>query len=371
MGKFVPILFCTLFPKLMIKLLAKTSKTVGLPPGTPVHIGEKKNAPPLITIIDYDQNKFQEKVVQNLNECYPFRDSPTITWINVDGIQDVEMIQKLDAHFGVHPLVVEDVVNTSQRPKIEDFGDNIFFVFKMLYTDHKTGDIISEQVSVIFGTNYVISFQETEGYDVFNTIRERLRTNKGRVRKMGADYLAYCLLDCVVDHYFFVLEHLGEQIEGIEEEIMAHPGQNVPRQIHVLIRDLIFLRKQVWPLRELINNFQRIESKLIKKTTEAYLRDVYDHAIQVIDTIESFRDMLAGLQDIYLSTISHKLNEVMKILTIISTVFIPLTFIASLYGMNFKHIPSASSPTGFYDALAFMAAITIIMLIYFQRRKWL
>lgn len=344
---------------------------IGLPPGTPVHIGEQSTKPTKITILDYDQHNFQEKEIKNLEECFPYRDSPTVTWINVDGIHDVNLIQKIDEHFGIHPLVLEDIVNTAQRPKIEDFGENIYIVLKMLYFDPQGTEIISEQVSILLGHNYVISFQETEGFDVFNTIRERIRSNKGRVRKMGADYLAYCLLDCIVDYYFIILEKLDEKIEKLEEELVVKTKPEIPQAIHVLKRDMIFLLKQIWPLREVINNFQHMESRLIKKTTGVYVRNVYDHAAQVIDTIETFRDILFGMYHLYVSNLSNKLNEVMKVLTIIATIFIPLNFIASVYGMNFKYMPELEWRWGYYDILVVMCLIAITMLLYFRRQKWL
>ena len=241
----------------------------------------------------------------------------------------------------------------------------------MLYFDPQGTEIISEQVSILLGHNYVISFQETEGFDVFNTIRERIRSNKGRVRKMGADYLAYCLLDCIVDYYFIILEKLDEKIEKLEEELVVKTKPEIPQAIHVLKRDMIFLLKQIWPLREVINNFQHMESRLIKKTTGVYVRNVYDHAAQVIDTIETFRDILFGMYHLYVSNLSNKLNEVMKVLTIIATIFIPLNFIASVYGMNFKYMPELEWRWGYYDILVVMCLIAITMLLYFRRQKWL
>lgn len=344
---------------------------IGLPPGTPAPGGEQSTRPTKITLLDYDQNNFQEKEIKNLEECFPYRDSPTVTWINVDGIHDVNLIQKIDQHFGIHPLVLEDIVNTTQRPKIEDFGENIYIVLKMLYFDAKGGGVISEQVSVILGQNYVISFQETEGFDVFNTIRERIRNNKGRVRKAGADYLAYCLLDCIVDYYFIILEKLDEKIEKLEEELVQAARQEIPQEIHLLKRDMIFLLKQIWPLREVISNFQHTETRLVRKSTAIYLRNVYDHAAQVIDTIETFRDILFGMYHLYVSNLSNKMNEVMKVLTVIATVFIPLNFIASVYGMNFKYMPELEWRWGYYSILIFMVSCLIAMLGYFKRRKWL
>ncbi len=354
----------------MPKLIKKMSKTAGLTPGTLVHIGEKKIDRAKITIIDYDEAQFQEKEAKAIEECFPFKETPTVTWINIDGIHDLEIIEKLGKQFDLHPLVLEDIINTGQRPKYEDFDNYLFIVLKMVMFDGKKNDISSEQVSILFGENFVISFQEKEG-DVFDPIRERLKNSKGRIRKMGADYLAYCLLDTIVDSYYLILEKMGEKIEGIEEELVTNPTPQILQIIHNLKRDAIFLRKSVWPLREVVNSLERGESKLIKKTTRIFLRDIYDHAIQVIDTIETFRDMISGMLDIYLSSISNRMNEVMKVLTIIATIFMPLTFIAGIYGMNFKYIPELGWRWGYAMVWAVILAIGVSMVIYFKRKKWL
>ncbi|MFB0509709.1 MAG: magnesium/cobalt transporter CorA, partial [bacterium] len=303
-----------------------------------------------------------------IEECFPFKDKPTVTWINIDGIHKVEVIEKIGNCFNLHPLILEDILNTGQRPKIEDFGEHIFLVLKMLYYLEK--EITIEQVSLILGPNFVISFQEREG-DVFNNIRERIRNNKGRIRKMGADYLAYSLLDAIVDGYFVILEKVGEEIEDIEEKLIKNPTPKTVQIIHNLKREMISLRKSVWPLREVVGVLERGESALIKKTTGIYLRDVYDHTIQVIDTIETYRDMISGMLDIYLSSISNRMNEVMKILTIIATIFIPLTFIAGIYGMNFRFMPELGWRLGYPAVLFIMVIIGIVMLFYFRRKKWL
>ena len=354
----------------MLQLFKKTFKKVGLPPGTLVQIEEKKTEKVKINIIDYDEAQFQEKEAETVEECFPFKDKPTVTWINIYDIHQVEVIAKIGAHFGIHPLILEDIMNTGQRPKMEDFEDYIFVVVKMIYYDDKDNEIRAEQVSLLLGSNFVISFQEREG-DVFNPIGERIRKAKGRIRKMKADYLAYALVDTIVDHYFMVLEKLGEKIEGMEEELVTNPTPETLQTIHTLKRELIFLRKSVWPLREVISVLERGESSLIDESTGIYLRDVHDHTIQVVDTIETFRDMVSGMLDIYLSSISNKMNEVMKVLTIIATIFIPLTFVAGLYGMNFKHIPELEWHWGYPISLSVMGAIGMSMVVYFRRKKWL
>ena len=354
----------------MARLIKKRSKKAGLPPGTLIHIGERKTGKVKITIIDYDEAQFQEKEAETIEECFPFKDKPTVIWINIDGIYQVEDIEKIGKRFDLHPLLLEDILNTDQRPKMEDFEDYIFIVLKMLYHDEKENEINVEQVSLILGSNFVISFQEREG-DVFNPIRERIRNGKGRIRKMGADYLAYALIDAIVDNYFIILEKIGERIEDMEEGLVTNPVPETLQAIHKSKRDIIFLRKSVWPLREVISGLERTGSLLIKESTDVYLRDVYDHTIQVIDTTETFRDMISGVLDIYLSSISNKMNEVMKVLTMIATIFIPLTFMAGIYGMNFKYMPELGWRPGYFAVLSVMVIMSIGMLIYFRKKKWL
>jgi len=354
----------------MAKPIKKRSRKAGLPPGTLVHIGERKAEFVRITVIDYNEQNFQEKEVSAVEECLPFKATPTVTWINIDGLHKIELIEKLGKEFDLHPLILEDILNTGQRPKFEDLGNNIFIVLKMLsYSDEKQ-TIQSEQVSLVVGPNFVISFQESVG-DVFEQVRDRIRSSKGRIRKMGSDYLTYVLLDAIVDNYFLILEKFGEKIEYIEEELVAEPTEKTLQQIHSLKREMIFLRKSVWPLRELINGLERSESSLIKESTDIYLRDVYDHTIQVIDTVETFRDMVSGMLDIYLSSISNKMNAVMKVLTIIATIFIPLTFIAGIYGMNFKYMPELEWRWAYPAVWLVMSAVTVTMLIYFKKKRWL
>jgi magnesium transporter len=288
----------------------------------------------------------------------------------LDGIHQVEILEQLGECMGVHPLVLEDILNTDQRPKLEDFDDYLFIVLKMSHYDDQNGEMEVEQISLILGPNYVVSFQERPG-DVFDPIRERITNGRGRIRKLGADYLAYALIDAIVDHYFVVLEQIGEKIEFLEEELITDPTPETLQTIHNLKREMIFLRKSVWPLREVVGGLERRESPLIGESIAVYLRDVYDHTIQVIDTLETFRDMISGMLDIYLSSVSNRMNEVMKVLTIIATIFIPLTLIAGIYGMNFKHMPELEQPWGYPVVWGVMLATAIVMLIYFRRKKWL
>jgi magnesium transporter len=352
------------------KFTWKRVKKTGLPPGTPVFIGDKKIEETKITILDYDETHFQEWEVKEIDECFPFKETSTVTWINVDGVHDVGFIQKLGENFELHPLIIEDIVHTQQRPKMEESENYIYIVLKMLYLNDEKSETQVEQVSVVFGKNFVISFQEREG-DIFETIRERIRNGKGRIRKMGSDYLAYALIDAVVDHYFTILEKDGEKIEELEDKVVSDPKPETLQAIHGLKREMIFLRRSVWPLRELVNSLERGESPLIHKTTRIYLRDVYDHTIQVIDTLETYRDMLSGMHDTYLSSISNRMNEVMKVLTIIATIFIPLTFIAGVYGMNFEFMPELKWRWAYFGVWGVIFVVAVAMVIYFRRRKWL
>lgn len=358
------------------RFVRRASEKSGLPPGTIVHVGDKRKETVKITVIDYDKDHFQTKEVSNIEEVFPFRDSPTVTWINIDGLHDVTVIERLGKHFSIHPLVLEDILHTTQRPKIEDFEDYIYLVLRMFYRNEKTDEqdnnpeITSEQVSLILGRNFVISFQEAGG-DTFDPVRMRIKNSKGRIREMGADYLAYSLIDSIIDNYFVILEKLGEQIELLEDELLDNPTPDTLGELHALKNEMIFLRKSAWPLREVSNNLLRGESNLITKSTQIYIKDVYDHTIQVIDTIETYRDMLSGMLDIYLSSISNRMNEVMKVLTIISTIFIPLTFLVGVYGMNFQYMPELSWKWGYPVLWCIMATIGISMFFYFRRKKWL
>lgn len=362
--------------KLISRLIKKSSKKIGVPPGTIEFIGEKKVETVKIKIIDYNEKKLQEKTVDKIEECFSYKETPSVSWINIDGIHDTEIIKKIGDCYNIHPLVLEDIANTTQRPKFEDFDDYIFLIIKMLFYNDQTNEIKSEQVSLILGPNYVMSFQETEG-DIFDPVRERIRSGKGRIRNMKADYLCYALLDVLVDNYFTILEKVGERIESMEAELVVEPTQKTLQDIYHLKREMIILRKSVWPLREVVNSLDRSESDIIKKSTFIYLRDVYDHTIQVIDTIETFRDMLSGLLDLYLSSISNKMNQIMKVLTIIATIFIPLTFIAGIYGMNFDpgaspfNMPELGWYWGYLFVWAIMLILIILMIAYFKFKKWL
>lgn len=352
----------------MKKRQKKRSIKSGLPPGTPVYTGilEKETE---IFIIDYDLKNYQEIQIKDLKECFAYKDKPTISWINIVGLYNTDVIEKIGKGFHLHPLVIEDILNIHQRPKIEYFEDYIFIVLKMLTYNKDYHEVESEQVSIILGKNFVLTFQERRG-DVFDPIRNRIKISKGLIRKYGADYLVYALMDVIVDNYFVILEEIGEDIEGLEDKVVLNPSSEVVHSIHKLKGNLIVLRKSIWPLREILSTLEKTESHLIKNIA-VYLRDVYDHTIQVIDTIETFRDLATGMLDIYLSSVSNRMNETMKVLTIIATIFMPLTFIAGIYGMNFKYMPELEWKWGYPLVLIVMLGIGVMMALYFRKKKWL
>lgn len=342
-----------------------------LPPGSMIFIGEQKMESARIDVIDFNETELNELHNVAIGRCVEMARTPdTVTWINVTGLHDINLIKKLGEPLGLHPLTLEDIVNTAQRPKIEEFPGYVYMVLKMIHYDLATNQIEMEHVSLIIGESYVVSFQEKEG-DVFDPVRERIRASKGRIRSMKADYLAYALMDAVVDNYFLVVEHIGDQIEDLEDRVLADPNPTILQELHRLKRDLLTIRKAVWPLREEIGALIKSESALIRAETKVYLRDLYDHIIQIIDMVETFRDILGGIHDLYLSNISIRMNEIMKVLTIIATIFIPLTFIVGVYGMNFEYMPELNWRWGYFSVWGVMIVIAIGMVIYFRKKKWL
>ncbi len=354
----------------MVRFMKKNPKKAGMAPGILVHVGEKKTEYVRIRVMDYTAERLEEKELNTIEESFAYTDSERVTWLNIDGLHDMDIIKTMGNHFELHPLVLEDIVHTEQRPKVEDYDGYIFVVTKMLFYDEDTSQLGAEQFSLILGPDYVISFQEIFG-DAFHNVRDRIRKGKGRIRKSGADYLMYALLDAIVDNYFIVLEKIAEKVEEMEEGLINNPDPETLQVIHNLKRELIYLRKSVWPLREVISSLERGESKYIQEKNSVFFRDVYDHTIQVIDTTETLRDIVSGMLDVYLSSISNRMNEVMKLLTIIATIFIPLTFIAGIYGMNFKYMPELEMHWGYPIALIVMFAILVGMVIWFRRKKFL
>lgn len=318
----------------------------------------------------YSKDDWTEKQCSNLEELLEEKCTSDVSWVHLSGIHKVDIIEKIGNQFNIHPLVLEDIVNANQRPKLEESKDYVYIVLKMIHYAPSTQKIEFEQISMVVGNNYIISFQENDN-NTFQQIRDRIKNTNGKIRAKGVDYLAYALIDCIVDYYYVALEYLGEKIEILEDQLMVDPGPHVLQEIHSLKTEMLFVRKAIWPLREIINVLARGDSPLFNQGTLIYLRDVYDHVIQIIDTVEMYRDMVTGMFDIYISSVSYKLNEVMKVLTIIATIFIPLTFVVGLYGMNFKYMPELEWEWGYPAVLLFMGFITIFMISYFRRKKWI
>ena len=351
-----------------MKLVQKRSKKTGLPPGTLVHIGERKPDKVTVTVFRYSGASCEEFQLEQPVQLSPPADE-SVVWINVSGVHKVEVVETLGKQFSLHPLMLEDVTNTDQRPKLDDYETYFFLVIKMLsLTERK--EIAVEQVSLVLGRNYVISFQEN-GTDVFQPVRERLRGGKGRLRQSGADYLLYALVDAIVDQYFAVLESMGEKIEAVQQAVVDDPKPETLNDIHGLKRQLLFLRRAVWPLRDVMNNLSRSDCPFLQQPTKVFFRDVYDHVVQIVDTIETLREMVSASLDIYLSSVSYRLNAVMRVLTVITTIFMPLSFIASIYGMNFEYMPELRSRWGYPLVLAVMAAVGVGMLVLFRNKRWL
>ena len=360
-------------------------KRIGVPPGTLRHIGDVYLDKIALRRTVYNADRAETLQMERLEALPSLKDHSGVCWIEINGLQDVEAIEKIGRQYSIHPLVLEDILDTTQRPKFEEFDDYLFFVMRAprlikpsaankkqagYFHDQAKGNIVFEQISWVAGKNWLISFGET-GQDVFEPVRERILNGKGRIRLQATDYLSYALLDLIVDQFFSVLDELGDDLNYLDEALVLRPGPQQMKQIHFFKRQLLYLHKAVWPVRELIGAFERCESGLCNSGTRPYLRDSYDHIIQVIDMVETYRDLVAGMLDIYLSSISYRLNEVMKVLTIISTFFIPLTFIAGVYGMNFESMPGLRWEYGFYAVGLLMLAVALSMIRFFRSKKWL
>jgi magnesium transporter len=353
-----------------MKRFFRKPRTVGHPPGSLIPVETETPKPLNLTLIRYGpEMALEEKQLKSIMDCLPFSKTISVSWLNLDGSHQVDVLEDLGRELDIHPLILEDIHNTSQRPKLEDYDQYLFLELNMLSWNEESSQVESEQISLLLGENYLVTFQESEK-DVFDSVRKRIREGKSRLTNGGPDYLAYSLIDAVVDHYFIVLENIGEQIEFLEDELVKDPDPDTLHAIHDLKRELIFLRKSVWPLREVISALERGESPFLQKSTLIYLRDVYDHVIQIIDTVETFREMASGMLDIYLSSVSNRMNEVMKVLTMIATVFIPLSFIVGLYGMNFEYMPELSWKWGYAMVWGVIIAVVVGMVIYFRRKKW-
>ncbi len=354
----------------MFSEVRSRAKKAGQPPGTPTYTGEHSDTPPIVTVVTYQPTNFKQTTGHTLDDALLVTTPPNITWVDVEKLHDVALIEQLAKHYDLHPLTVEDILNVQQRPKVEEFEKYIFITLKMLPWNEKAKTFSIKQISFVVGADYVLSLQECETH-FFDAIQKKLcNPNNQRLREQGTDYLAYRLIDAVIDQYFVILEGLGNQIEALEERIIANPTSQNSKVLYQLKRKMLQLRKAIWPMREAISHLLQADTAIITSFTHIYLRDVYDHAVQAIDTIENFRDMLSSMLDVYLSSLTNRMNEIMKVLTIISTVFIPMTFIASIYGMNFEYMPELHWRWGYFIVLSVMAIIAVVMLDYFRRKKW-
>ena len=354
----------------MAKSFRRMARKVGMPPGSLVYTGDKGHLPAKITITRYNENEIHERHFDSFSECQLVGDPGEVTWINVTGISKVTDLEKVGECFKIHPLVLEDILEVGQRPKVEDYDEYLYIVLNSIQPVAEGEELVAEEISLVLGPHYLLSFYSGGG-DIYAPIRERLLQAKGRIRKLGADYLAYSLIDLVVDNYFVELEKFGDQMESLEDEVVANPSPQTLRDVHQFKNDMIMLRKSLWPLREVVARLERRESPLISENLGNYFRDVYDHTIIAIDTVETYRDILSGMLDIYLSSMSNRLNSIMKVLTIIATIFMPLTFITSLYGMNFKHMPELQWEYGYFMVLGMVVVIALSMIEYFRRKGWI
>lgn len=348
----------------------KSSRALHQPPGTITYIGRKEDKETSLEVIDYNKESFERYTSKTPEDAFKFEEAGKTTWINIDGLGNTREIEKLGKYYGLHPLIMEDIVNTNQRPKIEEYQDFLFIVAKMLYFK-EDGQLENEHISFILGKDYVLSFQETGG-DVFEGVRERLSSAKGKIRSRGSDYLVYALLDAIVDNYFKVIEEMSDRIEDLEEQLfITQPSNDITFEIQELKRTILRIRRAIFPLREVVSRLEKIENELIHDQTKNYIRDLYDHMIQVSENVEIYREMAWGLMDMYMTTISNKMNEVMKVLTIMASIFIPLTFIAGIYGMNFEYMPELEWKYSYFVLWGLMLLIFAGMIYYFRQKKWL
>jgi magnesium transporter len=346
-------------------------KRPGLPPGTVVHTGFKKEERSRVGFIDFDVENVNElEDVADLSVLWDLCDSPTVSWVNVEGLHDTKLIERIGERFGLHPLVLEDIAQVGQRPKLEEYDDYLYVVLYQLEWSPEQEIVSEEQVSLVVGPDYLFSFQERRG-DHFDPIRERLRSHQGKLRERGPDYLAYALIDATVDHYFTVLDRIGHVTEQIELELLDDPGPEAMRKLQHVKRELLVVRRAIWPLRDVLAALMRTESTLIREGTWVYLRDVHDHAVRVLEAVETLRDVVGGMIDLYLSQVAHRTNEAIRVLTVMASIFIPLTFIVGVYGMNFDFMPELHVRWGYPAVWGAMVVVSTGLLVWFRRRGWL
>ena len=354
----------------MTDSLNSISEKAGMPPGSLVHVGDVLKTESRITLIDYSAEHIEEQAVYAIEEILPYKDKATITWVNIEGLKNIALIESIGNAFNIHPLVLEDILNTHQRPKFEEYEDYLYIVLKGLSVDSEELFVNYEQISIIVLDNLIFTFKEVED-DLFAPIIKRLKNGKGKIRNLGTDYMTYAILDMIVDQNFVLLETLDEILDSIEDELLTNPTAATLASIQRIKRELISIRRSVLPVRDMLNAIIRSDSALIHERVHIYLRDVYDHALRISESIESYRDILSGLMDIYVSSVSNKMNEIMKILTVFASIFIPLTFIAGIYGMNFEYMPELRWKWAYPVLWIAFITIPVVLLVYFRKKKWL
>ena len=347
----------------------RRSTKTGLPPGALVHLGERKLDHAQLALIDYGPDGLDERQFDSPGECLAFTPTRTCQWLNVHGLHEPEVLAEIGRRFNLHPLVLEDILNTDQRPKLDEYADYLFVITRFFDYDDKTATVSSEQVSMVIGHDFVLTFQERPTGN-FNPVRDRLRQDRGPVRRAGTEYLAYALLDAIVDRYFGVLESLGDRVEQLEDELMHKPSSRVLGTLHHMRREATTLRRAVWPLREVINGLAR-NNQFFSAEVQPYLRDIYDHTVHVIESLEAIRDLIAGMLEIYLSTVSNRVNREVRVLTVIALIFMPSSLLAGIFGMNFHFMPLLDNPEGFYMIIGLMLGVAATLALLFWRRKWL
>jgi len=346
------------------------SGKAGLPAGTLVHLGERKTERAAITLIEYAADSLKETHFDSLAACQACAPTQPKLWLNVHGLHEPAVLQEIGKRFQLHPLVLEDILNTDQRPKVDDYGDYLFLVARFFAYDAASLTVTTEQVSFVIGTNYVLSFQERPTGN-FDPVRDWLRTDKGRIRQLGTDYLAYALLDAVVDRYFTVLEQIGDRTEQLEDDLLAKPDAAQLQTLHQIKRETLTMRRSIWPLREVVNTLLRNDNRFFAPETQLYLRDIYDHTVHLIESLEAIRDLIAGMLDIYLSSISNRVNQEVRALTVFALIFMPATLISGIFGMNFETMPLLDDPSGFLFAIGLMIGVAVTLGLIFWRRRWI